>query len=103
MGWGTHMQCTHRHRIIVVLGIAGASIGAGLFIPSITVIFSLLGGVCGSLLGFIMPAVFVFFAGGWTQRRIGMRDWLGAWAVLLIGVASFMFGVVAGVYRIFTG
>ncbi|KPI88201.1 Amino acid permease-like protein [Leptomonas seymouri] len=58
----------------------------GLAVPSIRVLFDLLGGVCGGSLSFILPAVFALRSGYWSLAAVGWQHLTLTWVTLLFGV-----------------
>lgn len=70
----------------------------GLFIPNVSVVFSLVGSFCGGFLGFIFPALFIMYAGNWGLRQVGWFNWLSTYALLIAGVIAVVFGTVAAIY-----
>lgn len=71
---------------------------AGLFIPYITTVFGLLGGFCGGFIGFVFPALFVMYAGGFSVRETGWGHYLGTYFLLLCGVVGIVFGTGVSIY-----
>jgi amino acid permease len=69
-----------------------------LFIPSLQLLFGFLGALCGSLLGFVFPALFAMRCPGWAERRTTL-DHYGAMALLTIGVVVFFLGTAASIYE----
>jgi amino acid permease len=98
--WGSYMTVAPLKRIAVTVVLCVLALLCGLFIPSITVVFSLLGGVGGAFLGFLFPAMFCIFSGAWTPQNVGWFDFIGAWAFVFLGCLCCSFGVVASVYQI---
>lgn len=78
--------------------LALAALICGLFVPNITIVFSLLGGICGGFLSFLFPAYFFMFSGGFTLKNVGIWNYLGCIALLVAGVVAIVFGTVAAIY-----
>lgn len=70
----------------------------GLTIPNITIVFSLLGGICGGFLGFIFPAYFFIFSGGFTYEKVGLLNYIGCITLIIGGAVAVVFGSAAAVY-----
>lgn len=70
----------------------------GLFIPNINIVFSLLGGICGGFLGFLFPAYFFIYSGGFNLKEAGIWNVLGCIILLCGGVVAVVFGTVAAIY-----
>lgn len=75
----------------------------GLFIPDITIVFNLLGGICGGFLGFLFPAYFYMFAGGFTYANVGFWNYLGCFVLILGASVAVVFGTAAAIYGQFYG
>ena len=75
-------ESIHKYHAVITFIIAFAALILGLFVPGLTFIFGMLGGVCGSLIGFILPAMFALASGIAVSRA----DIFGAWALLISGV-----------------
>ncbi|CAD2215449.1 amino acid transporter [Angomonas deanei] len=70
----------------------------GLFIPSVTVVFGLVGSFCGGFLGFIYPALFVMYAGDWSLKTVGWFHYICTYLLLICGVVAVVFGTIASIY-----
>lgn len=70
----------------------------GLFIPRITTVFGLLGGLCGGCIEFIFPALFMMYAGKFTIKGVGVGHFIGTYVMLLVGVIAVVFGTTAAIY-----
>ncbi|EPY21054.1 amino acid permease [Strigomonas culicis] len=68
------------------------------FIPNITIVFNLLGGVCGCFLAFMFPAFFFIYSGGFTYKKVGFWNFLGCFLLLVAGAVSLVFGTAAAIY-----
>lgn len=86
---------------LLILAAAGVVLVAGLFIPSVNLAFGLVGSVCGGFIGFIFPAYFWMFSGGWSLKTVGIWHWLGTYSLVIAGVISMVFGTVATIYSSF--
>lgn len=90
------------HALIIVIMSVLALI-LGLFIPSVDIVFGLVGSFSGGFLGFIYPALFIMYAGGWSLRQVGWFHYLTTYALLFSGVVAVTFGTAASVYSQITG
>ncbi|CAD2218337.1 Transmembrane amino acid transporter protein, putative [Angomonas deanei] len=73
----------------------------GLLIPNISVVFGLLGSFAGGFVGFIFPALFFMYCGGFTVEAVGYQDFYGAYALLISGVIVVCFGTTVTIYNYF--
>lgn len=103
LNWGSYMSCEPKKRMLVTFIIALLALICGLFIPDITVVFGLLGGVGGAAFGFLFPAIYCLFTGEWTPSKVGWFDFLGVWLYLFLACLTCAFGVVASVWSIIDG
>lgn len=71
---------------------------AGLFIPSITIVFGLIGGFCGGFIGFIFPALLFMYSGNWTLKSVGVYHYFGTYFLLIVGVIAVVFGTAASIF-----
>lgn len=77
---------------------ATAALVAGLFIPRVTTVFGLLGGFCGSFIGFIFPALFMMYCGGFALHRVGWFHFFATYFMLIVGVIGVVFGTGATIF-----
>jgi amino acid permease len=103
MGHKDVYETPAKTRIAVAASLATASLVVGLFVPGIGVLFGVLGGVCGSSLGFILPAVFTMKLPGWGKEKVGFGNWLATWVLLVGGVVAGIMGTVISLYETFKG
>lgn len=80
----------------VSAALAASALLLGLFAPEIQVLFGLLGGVCGSTLDFIWPAVFIL-----RSKNMSRINVIGAWALIVVGVVSCVLGTASSIYSTF--
>jgi amino acid permease len=92
MGYRTVYETPSRTRLLVAGGLATGSLIVGLFVPGISLLFGILGGVFGSSLGYILPVVFAWKSGEWTVETVGWPDVIGTWALLIGGIICGIFG-----------
>ncbi|KPA73958.1 putative amino acid permease [Leptomonas pyrrhocoris] len=74
------------------------SLVAGLFIPSINVVFGLVGGFCGGFIGFIYPAFMMMYAGNWTFSSVGWFHYFSTYLLLIVGVIGVVWGTASSIY-----
>lgn len=98
MGYPTVYDCPSRIRVAVCMLLAVSTMLAGLFIPNIGTLFGLLGGICGSSLGYVLPAVFALKAGDWTVAKVGWLHVLTTWFLLIFGIVVGVFGTCLDLY-----
>jgi amino acid permease len=89
-----------KHSLLIV-AIAGVVLVAGLFIPSVDLAFGLVGSLCGGFIGFIFPAYFWMFSGGWNLQTVGIWHWLATHLLVVCGVIAMVFGTIATIYSSF--
>ncbi|GET89713.1 amino acid permease, putative [Leishmania tarentolae] len=71
---------------------------AGLFIPSINVVFGLVGGFSGGFIGFIYPSFMVMYAGNWSLKSVGWFFYLSTYFLLVVGVIGVVWGTASAIY-----
>lgn len=74
------------------------SLLCGLFIPNVNTVFGLLGSFTGGFIGFVFPALFMMYCGGFTRARVGWSDYFGTYLLLLCGVIVICFGTTSTIY-----
>ncbi|CBZ29090.1 putative amino acid transporter aATP11 [Leishmania mexicana MHOM/GT/2001/U1103] len=74
------------------------SLVAGLFIPSINVVFGLVGGFSGGFIGFIYPSFMVMYAGNWSLSSVGWFHYLSTYFLLIVGVVGVVWGTASSIY-----
>lgn len=103
LGWGSYLTVPRYKRLVLCTVMSIAALVLGLFIPTIEIVFGLLGSVCGGLLGFIFPALFVMYAGGWSLESVGVGHYIATLVLLFGGVACMVFGTLASIYGLVVG
>ena len=96
---GSYHTAPDKYRWLVSGTLSVAALLLALFIPSLEVVFGFLGGLCGSTLGFILPALFVMYAGDWSRSTVSLGEYVGTWALLLVGIAAMIFGTAGSIYQ----
>jgi amino acid permease len=89
-------------RIIVVLIICVAILLAGLFIPNITTVFGIIGGLCIGAIGYTIPALFAIRSGHWTVDKVGRVHVYMTWILLVYGMLCALVGTGVSIYHITT-
>ncbi|CAG9576667.1 putative amino acid permease [Leishmania major strain Friedlin] len=74
------------------------SLVAGLFIPSINVVFGLVGGFSGGFIGFIYPSFMVMYSGNWSLSSVGWFHYLSTYFLLIVGVVGVVWGTASSIY-----
>lgn len=100
MGWDYLSVPFWKHFLAVTI-ISILVLVCGLFIPSISTVFSFTGGFCGGGISFIYPAFLTMYAGNWNTKTVGIANYIlthivlaaGVFAVV-VGTATTIFGVV---------
>jgi amino acid permease len=95
---GTYHTAKPTYRMIISALLSCSALLVALFIPSLQLLFGFLGALCGSLLGFVFPAVFALRTQGWREQATPL-DRVGTYALLAIGVVVFLFGTAASIYE----
>ena len=78
--------------------IAVISLLFGLFVPGVKIMFGLLGGLLGSSVVYIWPAIFAMRTKTWTPAVVGWANIIGAWVLLVFGVLAAIFGTALSIY-----
>ncbi|CCW71573.1 unnamed protein product [Phytomonas sp. Hart1] len=84
--------------VIVVLILSFVTLLCGLFIPKINTVFGFAGSVTGGFLGFIFPALFYMYSGGFSVEREGRFNYYSTYIIMFIGVFAIVFGFGITVY-----
>ncbi|RNF08874.1 putative amino acid transporter, putative,amino acid permease [Trypanosoma conorhini] len=100
LGWDINALPYWKHIATVTL-ISAFVLLCGLFIPRISTAFDLAGALCGGFIGFIYPALFYMYSGGWTLRNVGWFHYTMTYISLIAGVISVVFGTGATIYSTF--
>ncbi|RNF01571.1 amino acid permease [Trypanosoma rangeli] len=73
---------------------------AGLFIPNINIVLSLLGSLTGSFIAFVFPAIYLMYAGGFSYAKSGFFIYTSTYALLFAGIVVIGFGTTSTIYHI---
>lgn len=84
---------------LVAGAFAVAALILGLFVTQITVVFSLVGSFCGGIIGFLIPATFYMYSGGFTLKKVGLFDYVLTYILLVAGVVAVVFGTISTIYN----
>ncbi|XQJ28128.1 amino acid transporter, putative [Leishmania guyanensis] len=85
---------------VICTGFSLLALVLGLFIPSVNIVFGLVGSFSGGFLGFIFPALYIMYAGNWGLRQVGWVHYLSTYLLLIAGVVAVVFGTVASIYEV---
>ncbi|GET89809.1 amino acid transporter, putative [Leishmania tarentolae] len=83
---------------VICTGFSVLALVLGLFIPSVNIVFGLVGSFCGGFLGFIYPALYAMYAGNWGLRQVGWLHYVSTYLLLVAGVVAVVFGTVSAIY-----
>ena len=84
-------------RVTICATLAFLSLVAGLYVPGIKVLFGLLGGICGSSLSFIWPALFTLKSDGYSRKSAGLLEYVSVWILLIVGVFAGILGTILSI------
>eukprot|EP00455_Lapot_gusevi_P017656 TRINITY_DN19501_c0_g1_i3.p1 TRINITY_DN19501_c0_g1~~TRINITY_DN19501_c0_g1_i3.p1 ORF type:complete len:205 (-),score=18.02 TRINITY_DN19501_c0_g1_i3:114-653(-) len=89
-------------RLLCAGVLATTAITVGLFVPGIQILFGVLGGVCGSTLAFIWPALFILRTGEWTRETAGLGNMIATYALLILGTIAGILATATSLYSNFS-
>jgi amino acid permease len=95
---GSYHKVADWKRLLICLILSVTALLAALFVQSLETVFGFLGGVCGSAIGFILPCLFVMYAGDWSLKTAGYTEFILVWTMLLFGIVALVFGTAGSVY-----
>jgi amino acid permease len=103
LGFATAYDTPDRIRIGVCVALATSALIAGLFIPNVTLCFSILGGICGSTLGYCCPVIYAWRAGviEWVPGK--KANFILAWFVCIVGGILGILGTITTIIGIAEG
>ncbi|CCW71044.1 unnamed protein product [Phytomonas sp. Hart1] len=87
--WLNASICVAMSTLALLLGVTGIQIN---------VVFNLIGGFCGGFIGFIFPALFIMYCGGWTLKKVGWFHYLSTYLLLIFGVLAVVLGTGTTIY-----
>ncbi|CBH13847.1 amino acid transporter 1, putative [Trypanosoma brucei gambiense DAL972] len=102
IGWDFREVAFWKHCIAVVT-LSVVMLLCGLFIPKITTVFGFAGSISGGLLGFILPALFFMYSGGFTWQKVGPFYYISTYVLLITGVIAAVFGTGATIWAVTVG
>eukprot|EP00743_Colponemidia_sp_Colp-15_P018222 GILK01022786.1.p1 GENE.GILK01022786.1~~GILK01022786.1.p1 ORF type:complete len:368 (+),score=-3.94 GILK01022786.1:1-1104(+) len=91
-------KCPKHVRIPLSGAIATTSLLVGLFVPGVTIMFGLLGGLLCSNVVYICPAIFALRSGLWNKDSVGIGNIVATWALLIFGIIAAVFGTAVSIY-----
>jgi amino acid permease len=97
IGWDPYTVAYWKYLIGAIL-LAVLVLMLGLFVPNVNMVFGFTGGVCGGSVGFILPALFVMYSGGWSLRSVGIVNYCCTYLILCAGVVAIVFGTGATIF-----
>jgi amino acid permease len=89
-------------RLLCAGVLATTAITVGLFVPGIQVLFGVLGGICGSTLAFIWPALFILRTGEWTRETAALGNMIATYALLILGTVAGLLATATSLYSNFS-
>ncbi|XQJ29282.1 Transmembrane amino acid transporter protein/Tryptophan/tyrosine permease family, putative [Leishmania guyanensis] len=95
--WDVETMPYWKHTLVSV-PIAIAAFVLGLVVSDINIVFGLAGSLSGGFIGFILPALYVMYAGNWSLKSVGIWHYLGTYFLLISGVIAIVFGTISTVY-----
>lgn len=95
---GTYHAAEPWKRMLISAVLSLSALLVALFIPSLQLLFGFLGSLCGSLLGFVFPALFAWKAPGWSEVRTPF-DQFCVFALIAIGAVVFVLGTATSIYE----
>lgn len=98
LGWDPKRVAFHKH-IFGTLILGFINLALGIFVPNVSLAFSFVGGFCGGIIGFVLPALFIMYAGNWNIKSVGILNWVFTYLVLFAGVVSIVFGTASSIYK----
>lgn len=96
-GWDPKTVAFRKH-LIGSVGMALINLLLGVFVPNISMVLSFFGGFCGGQVGFILPALFVMYAGDWSLKKVGFINYLCTYLMLIAGVIAVVLGTASSIY-----
>ncbi|CCW60380.1 unnamed protein product [Phytomonas sp. EM1] len=104
LGWGKTSDVKTWVNLLISAALAVTAFICGLFIPNIATVFSFLGGICGGVLGFLLPAYFYLYTGGFTLKKMGTKKFvfnsICCIALLVGGVVAVVFGTAVSIHDV---
>lgn len=98
LGWNPKTIPFRKH-ILGAMTLALINLVLGVFVPNVSLAFSFVGGFCGGIIGFVLPALFIMYAGNWNIKSVGILNWVFTYLVLFAGVLSIVFGTGSSIYK----
>eukprot|EP00672_Neobodo_designis_P026029 CAMPEP_0174850142 /NCGR_PEP_ID=MMETSP1114-20130205/19062_1 /TAXON_ID=312471 /ORGANISM="Neobodo designis, Strain CCAP 1951/1" /LENGTH=528 /DNA_ID=CAMNT_0016084577 /DNA_START=117 /DNA_END=1703 /DNA_ORIENTATION=+ len=95
-------EMSERQRVVLVFFICVAILFSGMFIPNITTVFGIIGGLCIGAIGYSIPALFALKSGHWTVAKVGRAHVIAVWALFIYGIICAVVGTGVSVYHIAT-
>lgn len=99
LGWDPKTVPFRKH-LLGSMVMAFINLLLGVFVPNISLVLSFFGGFCGGQVGFILPALFAMYAGGWSFKSVGFFNYIATYAMLCVGVLAVVVGTASTVYSV---
>lgn len=102
LGYKNAYSTPNAVRYLVCTLLAASALVLGLFVPNIQILFSILGGVCGSSLGYCLPVLFAWKAGviAWNKSK---SNFVLGWTVFSVGAICGFVGTLTTLISLFNG
>ena len=103
MGYESAYHTPTAVRVVVCATLSYASLVIGLYVPGIKVLFAVLGGICGSTLAFLWPAIFYIkgVKGGFSVSNVGIGNVIGVVTLLFVGAVAAILGTAVSIIQEF--
>lgn len=99
VGWNPYTVVYWKY-LCGAVALAVLALILGIFIPNVNTVFNFTGGVCGGGVGFILPALFIMYSGGWSLRTVGIVNYVCTHLLLVAGIVALVFGTSATIYSL---
>lgn len=100
LGYKNAYVTPNRVRYLVCTLLAFSALLLGLFVPNVQILFSILGGVCGSSLGYCLPVFFAWKAGviSWSETKF---HFIVSWFIFAVGAVFGTLGTLTTIIGLF--
>ncbi|ESL06046.1 amino acid permease [Trypanosoma rangeli SC58] len=99
LGWSLNEVAWWKNAVLCIV-LSVIALIAGLFIPNINIVLSLLGSLAGSFIAFVFPAIYLMYAGDFSYAKSGGFIYISTYALLFAGVVVIGFGTTSTIYHI---
>ena len=102
LGYKSAYKTPPHVRVPVAGMLAVSAVIAGLFVPGVSVMFGLLGGICGSTLAFMWPGFFILKTGKWNRAHgVSYLSLFCTYALIIGGGIGGILGTAVSIYQQF--